>query len=42
MVEEVAWERYFQSKENFHSDQYKELTLDVHCDFHEGEANPVL
>ncbi len=42
MVEEVAWEGYFQSKENIHSDQYRESTLDVHCDFHEGEVNPVL
>jgi hypothetical protein len=42
MGKEVAWEGYFQFKENIHSDQYKELTLDVHCDFHEGEADPVL
>jgi hypothetical protein len=39
MVKEVAWGRYFQSKENIHSNQYRESTLDVHCDFHEGEAN---
>jgi hypothetical protein len=41
MAEEVAWGGYFQSKENIHSNQYKKSTLDMHCDFHEGEANPV-
>jgi hypothetical protein len=32
----------FNLKKNIHSNQYRESTLDVHCDFHEGEANPVL
>ncbi len=42
MGKQVAWEGYFLSKESTHSNQYKELSLDVHCDFHEGEADPVL
>jgi hypothetical protein len=42
------WSKYllgwdiFNLRKNIHSDQQKESSLDVHCDFHEGEANPVL
>jgi hypothetical protein len=42
MVELLAWGGYFQSKENIHSDQYRESKLDMHGDFHKGEVNPVL